>query len=90
MFKLNQVKIQYTAMVKETGHIFDSTVGKTALKFRLGTNVIPELKKSHFPFLIVCFCSWNKKLTFFVMLAYIIIVVFIQVIKNFLTNGMLE
>ncbi|KAI3449132.1 hypothetical protein Pfo_005797 [Paulownia fortunei] len=31
-----KVKIYYTAMLKENGHIFDSNVGKTAYKFRLG------------------------------------------------------
>ncbi|KAL0339350.1 UNVERIFIED_CONTAM: Peptidyl-prolyl cis-trans isomerase FKBP43 [Sesamum angustifolium] len=31
-----KVKIYYTAMLKESGHIFDSNVGKSACKFRLG------------------------------------------------------
>ncbi|KAL0464658.1 UNVERIFIED_CONTAM: Peptidyl-prolyl cis-trans isomerase FKBP43 [Sesamum latifolium] len=31
-----KVKIYYTGMLKETGHVFDSNVGKTAFKFRLG------------------------------------------------------
>ncbi|CAA0809710.1 Peptidyl-prolyl cis-trans isomerase FKBP43 [Striga hermonthica] len=31
-----KVKIYYTAMVKDTGHVFDSNVGKDALCFRLG------------------------------------------------------
>ncbi|KAI3444685.1 hypothetical protein Pfo_001350 [Paulownia fortunei] len=31
-----KVKIYYTAMLKESGHVFDSNVGKTAFKFRLG------------------------------------------------------
>ncbi|CAA0809709.1 Peptidyl-prolyl cis-trans isomerase FKBP43 [Striga hermonthica] len=31
-----KVKIYYTAMVKDTGHVFDSNVGKDALYFRLG------------------------------------------------------
>lgn len=34
---LNQVKIYYTAMLKESGRIFDSNVGKSACKFLLGT-----------------------------------------------------
>ncbi|XP_011093212.1 peptidyl-prolyl cis-trans isomerase FKBP43 isoform X2 [Sesamum indicum] len=35
-----KVKIYYTAMLKESGHIFDSNVGKTACKFRLGDEEI--------------------------------------------------
>ncbi|KAL0379658.1 UNVERIFIED_CONTAM: Peptidyl-prolyl cis-trans isomerase FKBP43 [Sesamum angustifolium] len=31
-----KVKIYYTGMLKETEHVFDSNVGKTAFKFRLG------------------------------------------------------
>ncbi|XP_011090742.1 peptidyl-prolyl cis-trans isomerase FKBP43 isoform X2 [Sesamum indicum] len=31
-----KVKIYYTGMLKETWHVFDSNVGKTAFKFRLG------------------------------------------------------
>ncbi|KAK4415996.1 Peptidyl-prolyl cis-trans isomerase FKBP43 [Sesamum alatum] len=31
-----KVKIYYTAMLKESGHVFDSNVGKTPCKFRLG------------------------------------------------------
>ncbi|KAK4418765.1 Peptidyl-prolyl cis-trans isomerase FKBP43 [Sesamum alatum] len=31
-----KVKLYYTGMLKETGHVFDSNVGKTAFKFRLG------------------------------------------------------
>ncbi|XP_012845621.1 PREDICTED: LOW QUALITY PROTEIN: peptidyl-prolyl cis-trans isomerase FKBP43 [Erythranthe guttata] len=37
-----KVKIYYTAMLKENGHVFDSNVGKTACKFRLGDERIIE------------------------------------------------
>ncbi|KAL7125865.1 hypothetical protein ABFS83_14G145000 [Erythranthe nasuta] len=37
-----RVKIYYTAMLKENGHVFDSNVGKTACKFRLGDDRIIE------------------------------------------------
>ncbi|KAL7083307.1 hypothetical protein ACP275_14G153100 [Erythranthe tilingii] len=37
-----RVKIYYTAMLKENGHVFDSNVGKTACKFRLGDEGIIE------------------------------------------------
>lgn len=39
-FTMDQVKIFYTAILKENGHIFDSNVGKSPCKFRLGINFI--------------------------------------------------
>ncbi|KAL8542742.1 hypothetical protein ACS0TY_003572 [Phlomoides rotata] len=37
-----KVKIFYTAMLKDDGHIFDSNVGKSAFKFRLGDKEISD------------------------------------------------
>ncbi|CAA0811277.1 Peptidyl-prolyl cis-trans isomerase FKBP43 [Striga hermonthica] len=37
-----KVKIYYTAMLRENGHVIDSNVGKSAFKFRLGDEGIME------------------------------------------------
>lgn len=37
-----KVKIQYTAMLKENGHVIDSNVGKSSYKFRLGNQDVIE------------------------------------------------